>query len=864
MKTDALRKKFLDFFKSKKHKVVESDSLVPKDDPTVLFTPAGMNQFKKQFLGEISDFTRAATSQRCLRTDDLGKVGTTTGHHTFFEMLGNFSFGDYFKKEAIAWAWEFLTRELKINEDKLWVSVYKDDDEAYGIWRDTVKVPAHKIVKLGDKENFWPSEAKEKGPNGPCGPCSEIFFDFGKDKGCGKPDCSPACDCGRFVEIWNLVFTQFNRKEGGILEPLPQKNIDTGMGLERLAAVMQGAPNNFETDLFQPLLEEVRANVGLSPNNKIVYAIADHLRAITFSIYDGVLPSNEGRGYVVRKLIRKSALHLKSLRIDKPFLYKLVPVLAGVMEEPYPELAKRREDIAQVILAEEKNFNVTLNASAKIMKERFAPLFKKPDPELAGRIVFQLYDTYGIPFELSKDWLKIQGLQFSQSAFDSDLETQKMRSKGKSAMKGDVFSLTGPALTLPATKFSGYKRCEEKAKLLAIVKEGGDETVIVLDKTPFYAESGGQVGDVGVITKGKKTFEVTHTKKSGKVILHVGRFKYGSLKKSDTVTVKVDMEARLATARNHTATHLLQAALRKVLGAHVKQQGSLVASDKLRFDFTHFKDVTDEELVRTEELVNNYIMDNHLLVAKEMPIASARRTGALAFFGEKYESKVRVVSIGDFSKEFCGGTHLEYTGQIGYFKITHESSVASGVRRIEAVTGKGAFKAIKQEEAVMASVSALLNVPQQKMPQEIEKRLGRLKELEKQLSATKVDTLKTSIEGLIQRAQVVGNKVNLITDIMEGADMAVLRNAVDLIKQKASACVIALGSRQQGKAMLVIGLTQDLAQKGIDASSLIVDVAKIIGGSGGGRKDFAQAGGSLPENLEKAFEELKKIVAGAL
>ena len=860
MRADVLREKFLDFFKARKHRIVESDSLVPKDDPTVLFTPAGMNQFKKQFLGDVGDFSRAATSQRCLRTDDLDKVGKTSGHHTFFEMLGNFSFGEYFKKEAIQWAWEFLTQELKINQDKLWVSVYKDDAEAYKIWKDVVGIPADKIIKLGDKDNFWPAEAKEKGPNGPCGPCSEIFYDFGN---------------GSSVEIWNLVFTQFNRKDGGALEPLPQKNIDTGMGLERLAAVMQGKENNFETDLFSPLLKEIKSNIKAQVSNEkeLVYALADHIRAITFSIYDGILPSNEGRGYVVRKIIRKSALALRQLGIEKPFLYKLVPVLAEAMKVPYPELTGRRENIAQIILAEEESFISILKSSDtleenenKAVLEMAKKDYKKDGIILAsgntssaaGLVAFRLHDTYGIPLELTKNWwedrIKIKFVEVNYaSAIDKGLEEQKARSKLHSSMKGDVFGSDALKLKVAAAKFSGYKACEASGKILALVQDNkevkkaakGEEVRIVLDKTVFYAESGGQVGDSGVLVKGKNIFEVIDTQKLGKVIFHIGKVKEGSFKKSDLVSAKLDLERRLAIARNHTATHLLQAALRQVLGAHVQQQGSLVEAGRLRFDFSHFKALSDEELERIEELVNSYILENHSLLAKEMPLATAKKTGALAFFAEKYEGKVRVVSIAGFSREFCGGTHLGSTGQIGLFKIISEGSVASGIRRIEAVTGFTALKAVKQEK--------------EKMAVELEKRLSRIKELEKQLSAQKINTARSSVDELIQSAEAIGN-IKLIAKVIADADMAGLRSAVDLIKQKITSAVIVLASAGSGKALLVVGVTADLTAKGIDASELVGKIANFIGGSGGGRKDFAQAGGNNPAGLELALEELKKIL----
>jgi alanyl-tRNA synthetase len=869
MQAEILRTKFLDFFKSKKHTVVDSDSLVPKDDPTVLFTPAGMNQFKRQFMGYGVTFKRAATCQRCLRTGDLEKVGETYGHHTFFEMLGNFSFGDYFKKGAISWAWEFLTDVLKIKKDQLWVSVYKDDDEAYKIWRDLIQVPASKIIKLGDKENFWPSEAKEKGPNGPCGPCSEIFFDWGKDTGCGKPDCDPSCDCGRFVEIWNLVFTQFNRKEGGLLEPLPKKNIDTGMGLERLAAVMQGVRNNFETDLFVPIIKEIESKAKQLNEKGMVYAIADHARAITFAIFDGVLPSNEARGYVIRKLIRKSTLHLRSLGFTHPYLFKLVPIVAEIMKPYYPELTKRKENISQIIQAEEKNFILSLNSSDILFKERFQGFPQKQSPQEAGKIAFQLYDTYGIPLELTSDWLDKHGINISKEAFDKELIEQKVRSKLQSTMKGDVFGVKDSDYGVKETKFLGYEDYSVKSKILKIIKQNaeskkvskGDEALIILDKTPFYPESGGQVADTGEFVKGKNIFDVLDTKKAGKAILHIGKVKSGSFKKSDFVEAGINIERRLSIARNHSATHLLQAALRKVLGAHVQQQGSLVAEDRLRFDFTHFKDVNQEELNRIEEVVNGYIISNYKLSTKQAALAQAKKEGALAFFAEKYEGKVRVVSVGEFSKELCGGTHLDSTGQIGLFKIVQEGSVASGIRRIEAVTGAFAYKAVKEEESVIADISSALGVPQDNIAEELRKRLARVKELEKKLSQQKFDSLKTSIDEDINKKEII-NGINFITHV--DIDANSVRKAIDLVKEKIkenAVIVSSTGNNLENQVFLAIGVTQGLLDKGIDASKLVKEISEEIGGSGGGRKDFAQAGGSSPQNLENAIRKLKEIIS---
>ncbi len=867
MKSDLLRKKFLEFFKSKKHRIVESDSLVPRDDPTVLFTPAGMNQFKRQFLGLAGDFTRAASAQRCLRTDDLDKVGKTRSHHTFFEMLGNFSFGDYFKEEAIAFAWEFLTAELGIAKEKLWISVYQDDEEAYGIWRRKIGVAENKILKLGDKENFWPSEAKQKGPNGPCGPCSEIFFDQGEAAGCGRANCNPACDCGRFTEVWNLVFTQFNRKEGGVLEPLPRKNIDTGMGLERLAAVMQRVTSNFETDLFEPLIKEITRECGNDKNKELIYAVADHIRAIAFAIYDGVLPSNEARGYVVRKLIRKSVLHLRSSGIKKPFLYKLVAVLADLMEEPYPELKERRENIAEIILAEEKNFIATLNSSDALMTEKFKQAGSGVTPEKAGIIAFQLYDTHGIPLELTLGWAGKHNIKISREAFEKGLSQQKSRSKMQSSMKGDVFDIKDLHLGAKKTQFLGYKKDETRAKIIKIIKDHkpvkkiakGEEARIILDKTVFYAEAGGQIGDSGELIKGKSIFVVSDTQQCEKVFAHSGKVKEGSFRVGDELKAAVDLKRRLAIARNHTATHLLQAALRKILGPHVKQQGSLVAADRLRFDFTHFKDIDNDQLRRIEEEVNKHILDDIALTTASMALGLAKKKGALAFFGEKYEDKVRVVKIEGISQELCGGTHLSHTSQIGIFKIIQEGSVASGIRRIEAVTGKAAYDIIDKDERLVEEIQAVLRVDKEKMAEQLEAKLARLKALEKEQQAQKIGEVKDLLGNLISKAEDINN-IKVIAEIIPDASMDILRKAVDSIKENVPSCVAALGAVSNGRALLVVGITADLTKKGWDAAGIIPAVAGIIGGSGGGRKDFAQAGGSDPDSFPQAFAELKKII----
>ncbi|MCU0665769.1 MAG: alanine--tRNA ligase [Candidatus Omnitrophica bacterium] len=873
MKADILREKYLDFFKSKKHKVVLSDSLIPVDDPTVLFTPAGMNQFKKQFMGFNAGFTRAVSSQRCLRTDDLDKVGKTAVHHTFFEMLGNFSFGDYFKDEAIQWAWEFLIEELKIPQERLWVSVYQEDSEAYLIWKDKVGIPKERIVKLGDHDNFWPADAKEKGPNGPCGPCSEIFYDFGEDVGCGEKVCDPSCSCGRFAEIWNLVFTQYNRKDGGILEPLPKKNIDTGMGLERLTAVMQGVKNNFQTELFQPIVKEIEDRGQRTEDREkenLLYAVSDHIRAVVFSIYDGVIPSNEARGYVIRKIIRKSLMHLRALEVKLPFLYKLVPVVSQVMLKPYPELRERQENITQIILSEEKAFIATLETSDKILSDKFSDK-KNSQEDILGVLAFELYDTNGVPFEITKDWLSKNKFSFKEekleTCFSSCMEEQKARSKQKSAMKGDVFGLSHAHLAVKKTNFLGYKSFSGTAKLLKIltgksqgkkIKEG-EEAVVILDKTCFYPESGGQVGDTGLIIKGKNIFEVLSTQKVDKVILHHGRVKKGSFKLLDQVTAEVDQKRRMDIARNHTTTHLLQAALRKVLGEHIRQQGSLVSEEKLRFDFSHFKAITGEELSRIEEEVNKNILEAVSLEVKEMPIAMAKKKGALAFFGEKYEDKVRMVSVADVSRELCGGTHLDNTAQAGSFKIIHESSVASGVRRIEAVTGLASYKAFKKEEELLGDLAQTFNVNQESLKIAAQKSLARVKELEKELSANKMTNLKSGIDQIINSACEI-NGVKFIGASLDNLDIQLLRKNMDLVKEKTNNAVVALASATAGKVFLVIGVTSDIAGTKFDANMIIKQVGQFIGGSGGGRADFAQAGGTKPENIDLVFDQIKKIM----
>ena len=874
MTTDQLRQRFLDFFASKNHKIYPSDSLVPKDDPTLLFTSAGMNQFKQEFLGKPTRFRRRVTCQKCLRTGDLDKVGKTNSHHTFFEMLGNFSFGDYFKDEAIAWAWEFITKDLKLPKEKLWVSVYQDDDEAYKIWKDKIAVKESRIVKLGADSNFWPANAPEEGPNGPCGPCSEIFYDQGKDIGCGKPQCDPKCDCGRFVEVWNLVFTQFDRKGKNKLEPLPSKNIDTGMGLERMAAVLQGVTNNFEIDIFKPIINEIMHISPLaskelkSAQYSARNAIADHIRAVTFAIADGVLPSNDERGYVIRKLIRRAVWHGHSLGIKKAYLYKFVPGVSRVMKAGYPELEKKREEIAQVILAEERRFHKTLERAMKFTEDIIADLKSKGKDELGGQDMFRLYDTYGLPEEMLKKLVTSHGLKLDNQGFARELELQRKTSRNASVITESVFVANLVSrFKLKATKFVGDKNYSAKTKVSALFKNDqpvqeakkGDEVKIVLEATSFYAESGGQVGDRGIIKGKDTTVEVFDTHKIDQVHLHLGRVSSGIVKINDKVEAEIDRERRQDIIRNHSATHLLQAALRKVLGEHVRQSGSWVGPDKLRFDFTHFQALSERQLARVETLVNEEIKQNKTSEISQMSFEQAQKAGALAFFGEKYQEKVRVVNLGDVSLELCGGTHVSSTGEIGIFKIRGESSVASGIRRIEAVTGRGAQDALRKQQNQIQEFVQLFGTSADELPERIEELLGRIKDLNKSLERSRLKNFKSTVDKMIAGSEEISD-VKIIAEEVKSADMKLLRLMADLIRQKASLSIVVLASVWERKVIMICALSQDLRARGLDATRIIRRVAEDIGGAGGGRADFAQAGGIKIQGLNKALMKVEKIV----
>jgi len=842
MTANEIRAKFLEFFRSKAHTIVPSDSLVPTDDPSLLFTGAGMNQFKDKFLGRNVTYRRATTCQKCLRTGDLDNVGKTSGHHTFFEMLGNFSFGDYFKKEAILWAWEFFTKVLGIDPGKLWVSVYSNDLEAYGIWKDTVKIPQGRIVILGEKDNFWPSEAPTKGPNGPCGPCSEIFYDYGAEYGCKKPDCNPACDCGRFIEIWNLVFTQFDRQPDGGLKPLPNKNIDTGMGLERIASVMQGVRTNFETDIFAPIVEAIDSMAQKGTDEKArkakVKAIADHIRAVTMIIADGVMPSNEERGYVVRKLIRRASSHARDIGMEGRGLYKLINTVVEVMKAQYPELTEKRDEIASIVKKEEDNFDLVIENQLPKVEEAFEKISVSKDPVVIAETAFNFYDTYGMPYDMLEDIAKKHGIEIDSVMFDGFLDRQRKLSRSGTKIKGDIFSETFAkkveALGLK-TEFLGYEKSSAHVKVLAVL--GGGE--VILDKTPFYGESGGQIGDWGSIETPSGAMEVEDAKRIGQTIVHIGKILRGRIVNGESAKVFIDEARRSKIMANHTATHLLQAALRKVLGPHVRQTGSMVDEDHLRFDFAHTGKMDPRELLRVEDLVNEGIKNAIPVKIQIMDLESARSSGATALFGEKYDSDVRVVTIGEISKELCGGTHAKNTRDISVFKIKSESSVASGVRRIDALTqdaAKAWIGAESQAEGLRLESEAAKVEARKAMQERLKTEIG-------------------NIDGLISGAVTVGS-VKIITGSINDIDIASLRVLSDKIKEKEKSVVVILATVSSGKASFVVSITEDIVKRGLSAGDIARDLAKLIDGSGGGKPNFAQGGGKAPEKLAGALEKL--------
>ena len=867
------RKIFLDFFKKHNHQHVRSSSLVPQDDPTLLFVNAGMVQFKRVFTGdEKRDYSTAVTSQKCVRAggkhNDLENVGYTARHHTFFEMLGNFSFGDYFKEKAIDFAWDLLTNGYGFDPDKLYVSVYKDDDEAYAIWRDQVGVPEERISRLGDEDNFW-----AMGDTGPCGPCSEIHIDRGKEFGCDDPNCAVGCDCDRWLELWNLVFMQFERSADGTMTPLPKPSIDTGLGLERIISVLQDVPTNFDTDLFIPIMERVGELAGKKRGESkevevAMKVIADHSRSSAFLICDGVLPSNEGRGYVLRRIMRRAIRYGRSIGLTKPFLHETVQTVFSIMDEAYPELKESAAFILNVVKNEEEKFLETLETGMKLLEATIDDVKQKNETVIPGDVIFKLYDTFGFPVDIIQDHVKETEITLDIEGFDAAMAEQKARSKSKKKFAGVGEAYKPLTSAGVKTEFKGYDALEMESDLLIVVKDEkeiktavqGDVVELVTSATVFYAESGGQTGDKGVFENAACVVEIQDTVKdpSG-LFIHKGKVVKGSCQKGDTFTLKVDTILRRATAVNHSATHILHAALRKVLGDHVKQSGSLVTPERLRFDFTHFSAVTPEELSAIEAEVNKRVCENHAVHVKEMGMEEAVRSGATALFEEKYGDVVRVVSQGEFSQELCGGTHTTATGDIGLFRILSEGGIASGVRRIEAVTGMAALETVHADQAAIEKVAGLVKGAKDELVEKVEALVAEKKAVEKELAALKSKIASKSLDDIDDNIKEI-NGVKVLAKRVEIENPSQLRDLADKFKTKLGSGVLLLGAVSNGKALLISMVTDDLT-KTYRAGDIVKTAAGIVGGGGGGRPDMAQAGGTKPEFLDKALASVFDTVA---
>jgi alanyl-tRNA synthetase len=867
MKSNEIRASFLEYFRSKGHTVVPSSSLVPANDPTLLFVNSGMVQFKDVFLGkEKRAYVRATSSQRSVRAggkhNDLENVGYTARHHTFFEMLGNFSFGDYFKKDAIRFAWELLTQVYKLDPKRLWATVYQTDDEAYDLWTRTIGVPPERVVRIGDKpggqkyqsDNFW-----QMADTGPCGPCSEIFYDHGPGVQGGPPGSADA-DGDRYIEVWNLVFMQFNRDEQGVMHPLPKPSVDTGMGLERIAAVLQGKHSNYEIDLFQELIgAAARETRQKELKNPSLNVIADHIRACAFLIVDGVIPGNEGRGYVLRRIIRRAIRHGYKLGQHQPFFHRLVEDLDRAMGDAYPELRTSKNRVADVLKQEEERFAETLENGMGVLESALASGEKLLD----GDTAFKLYDTYGFPVDLTADICRERGVMLDMAGFEASMAQQRERARAASRFS----AAAGLEYAGSKTEFHGYETLSLKAKVIALYREGsevpelqsGDAGVVVLDRTPFYAESGGQVGDCGELAGQAGTFVVEDTQKvQAEVFGHHGRQRTGMLRVGDPVNAQVDSVARHRSMWNHSATHLLHAALRRVLGKHVEQKGSLVDAQRTRFDFSHSKPVSEEEIRKIEALVNAAIQKNYDVTARIMKYDEAIRAGALAFFGDKYGDEVRVLTMGDFSTELCGGTHVKRTGDIGFFKIVSESGVAAGIRRIEAVTGEGALAWVQQQEAKLAEAASVLKAPVSEVTAKLAQVLENVRTLERELGRLKSRLASSQGDDLASQAvEVKGAKVLAAT--LDGADAKTLRETMDKLKDRLRSAAIVLGAVNDGKVSLIAGVTSDLTAK-VKAGELVNFVAQQVGGKGGGRPDMAQAGGTEPAKLPQALESVRNWV----
>ena len=865
-----IRRRFTEFFRTKDHYIAKSHSLIPSNDKSLLLINSGMAPLKNYFSGvETPPKKRMSTVQKCIRTGDIENVGVTARHATFFEMMGNFSFGDYFKKEAISWAWEFITEWLEIPEDKIWVTVYESDDEAYDLWKNMIGFPEEKIVRLGKDDNFW-----EIGL-GPCGPCSEIYFDKGEKYGCGCEDCKPGCDCDRFLEFWNLVFTQFDRQEDGSYGDLENKNIDTGMGLERIGCIMQDVDTIFEVDTIQSVLNKVTEIAGIKygddpVKDKSVRIITDHIRSVSFMVGDGILPSNEGRGYVLRRLLRRAARHGKLLGIEGPFLNQLLDVVVATCGEAYPELVEKESYIRKVIGIEEEKFAEALQQGLDILNSYTEELRKEGKTMISGEQAFKLYDTYGFPLDLTKEILMDEGLTLDEEGFTKEMEMQKERARSaRGNREGDAWK-EDPLTLLDDTKskFDGYHELKKPSKVKAIVagdevvKEinEGDEAILVLDETTFYPNGGGQVGDKGQIVSDTGVFEVKDTiKGAGDSIKHIGVVSSGSFRDEDAVETNVNKTLRMDAARNHTATHLLHKALKVVLGEHVNQAGSLVEPERLRFDITHFEPITKEELSRVERMVNDFILESHPINATVMNINDAKEMGAMALFGEKYGDQVRVVKMGDCSIELCGGTHLDNTSEVGMFKILSEGGVAAGVRRIEAITGRAVYNYILEKDRKIAEVADVLKAREDNLVHKAQTIVDETKSLEKELHDMKSKLSMQNADSVLD-SKVEINGVNLVTNRYEGMDMDTLREVADTLRDKLENGVVVLANVCDGKINFVASASKGAIEKGAHAGNLVREVAKIAGGKGGGRPNMAQAGASDESKIDEALVHAKEVV----
>ncbi len=876
MKTGEIRKLFVDYFKGKGHTHVPSSPLIPRTDPTLLFTNAGMVQFKGVFLGEEKRaYTRAVTVQKCLRAggkhNDLENVGRTLRHHTFFEMLGNFSFGDYFKEEAIAMAWEFLTSVLRLPKDRLWVTVFREDDEAAGIWKKVAGLPGERIVRMGEEDNFW-----SMGDTGPCGPCSEIIIDQGEEVGCGRPDCRVGCSCDRFLELWNLVFMQYNRDAKGRLNPLPRPSIDTGMGLERLASILQGVKGDYGIDIFRAIIERIegisgrRYGVG-EEDDFSIRVIADHSRAIAFLVAEGLIPSNEGRGYVLRRILRRAARHGRRLGIERPFLTSVCERVVEVMGDTYPELLDARGFMKKVVEGEEERFLETLDRGLEVLSQMLEELKREGRKEIPGECIFRLYDTYGFPIDITMDVAREEGLGVDTRGFEEEMEKQRRR--GREAWRGGEVTEEEEALRRLLdqgirTRFTGYTEVRGVSRVVALIKDGrivdeaGEgEVGIVVEETPFYGEAGGQVGDRGFIEGKGLHVEVMDTKRPAPdLIVHKGRIRRGVLRKGDVVELLPDASRRKATSLNHTATHLLHAVLRRFLGDHVRQAGSLVTPERLRFDFSHFSSLTQEELDRVEAEVNRLVREDLEVSTEFLPFEEALKRGAIALFDEKYGDLVRLVSIDDVSKELCGGIHVKRTGEIGLFRILSESAVAAGVRRIEAVTGEVAYRSMKADEKVLERMARRLKGSRKDVEERFERLLKRYEEMEKEVEGLKARIVDLKVASLLSRVREVDG-IKVVSGVVDAEGPEELRLWADRLRERIGSGVIALGGSVEDRAFLLIALTKDLTKR-FHAGHMVRELARYIGGRGGGRPDMAQAGGKDPKGLKRAVEEVYTLLQG--